>query len=99
MRLLERLRPQNRIFQLIMFAIEGAALVRPQHQDALERLIEHLQPLGDWREWNARHLELSLRPSGAETREQSAIAHVIERDQTLRGDGRMTKQIAQHQMT
>jgi hypothetical protein len=48
---------------------------------------------------NAGHMELGLGPSGADTNNRSPITDVVQRDQALRSYHRMTKRIAQHQVS
>ncbi len=98
MRLLDRLRPQDRILEMVELAVEGRALVLPQRQDDGDRFVEHPQPLGDRRKRNPAHLEFRFGPSRSDTRQEPSAAQLIQRHQALRGDRRMTKQVAQHQM-
>src|SRR5262245_24474458 len=87
----------GRVAELIELAAYGGPLVCPQRENALERLIQHPQPLRDRRKRDPRHLKFGFRPSGTQTRKQSPVADVVERYQTLRGNGGMAEQIAQHQ--
>ena len=99
MRLLNGLRPHDRILEMIEFAVEGRVLVLPQRQDAGHRLVEHPQPLGNRRKRNPAHLEFRLSPSAAKSRNQPATAQMVQRHQALRCNRRMTEQIAKHEMT
>src|SRR5688500_2968106 len=78
MRLLEWTRSRYGLGQLEMRAFERRAVIAPHLMRDLERLLEHLKPNLQGREWNAQAVVLAVEPRRADTKRRSPAGQDIE---------------------
>ena len=95
---LERLGPQHRIAQPVMFALKICDFLGPQRADTRQRLVKHLATRFHIGKRDAAHGEFRFRPPGSNSCNQTSAADVVKRGQGLRHDYWMTEQVVQHQM-